>query len=138
MPPATPVIHGSVRSADAAATRSIGRALGAAALPGTVLALSGELGAGKTQLAKGVALGLGVESVVNSPTFVLMNEHVGRLRLFHAAMAGPMPRLRRVECARSGIRAATQRPPRRRGARGECRFACRQLGRRAAHVHRCQ
>jgi len=64
-------------------TRAIGRALGRAAAPGTVLALSGELGAGKTQLAKGVASGLGVESVVNSPTFVLMNEHVGRLRLFH-------------------------------------------------------
>lgn len=52
-------------------------------MPGTVLALSGELGAGKTQIAKGVARGLGIESVVNSPTFVLMNEHVGRLRLFH-------------------------------------------------------
>jgi tRNA threonylcarbamoyladenosine biosynthesis protein TsaE len=41
------------------------------------------LGAGKTQLAKGVAEGLGVATVVNSPTFVLMNEHQGRLRLFH-------------------------------------------------------
>ena len=64
-------------------TRAIGRALGRAAAPGAVLALSGELGAGKTQLAKGVASGLGVEGVVNSPTFVLMNEHAGRLRLFH-------------------------------------------------------
>ncbi|HEX5040026.1 MAG TPA: tRNA (adenosine(37)-N6)-threonylcarbamoyltransferase complex ATPase subunit type 1 TsaE [Candidatus Limnocylindria bacterium] len=75
--------RGTVRSDDPEATRAIGRALGRAAVPGTVLALSGELGAGKTQLAKGVAAGLGVESVVNSPTFVLMNEHVGRLRLFH-------------------------------------------------------
>lgn len=75
--------QGSVRSAEPEMTRAIGRALGRAAAPGTVLALSGELGAGKTQLAKGVASGLGVESVVNSPTFVLMNEHVGRLRLFH-------------------------------------------------------
>lgn len=48
-----------------------------------MLALSGPLGAGKTQLAKGVAEGLGVTSVVNSPTFILMNEHEGRLRLFH-------------------------------------------------------
>ncbi len=64
-------------------TREIGRAIGAAAAAGTVLALIGPLGAGKTQLAKGVADGLGVTSVVNSPTFVLMNEHVGRLRLFH-------------------------------------------------------
>ena len=65
-------------------TRAIGRALGRAARPGTVLALIGELGAGKTQLAKGVAEGLEVATVVNSPTFVLMNEHVGRLRLYHA------------------------------------------------------
>jgi len=48
-----------------------------------MLALIGPLGAGKTELAKGVAEGLGVTSVVNSPTFVLMNEHAGRLRLFH-------------------------------------------------------
>ena len=65
------------------ATHEIGRALGRLAAPGTVLALVGELGAGKTHLAKGVADGLGVRSVVNSPTFVLMNEHEGRLRLYH-------------------------------------------------------
>jgi len=66
-----------------ARTRAIGRALGAAAQPGSVIALRGPLGAGKTQLAKGVAVGLGIGAVVNSPTFVLMNEHQGRLRLFH-------------------------------------------------------
>lgn len=64
-------------------TRQIGRRLGAAAVPGTVLALVGPLGAGKTQLAKGIAEGLGIASVVNSPTFVLMNEHAGRLRMYH-------------------------------------------------------
>jgi len=64
-------------------THALGRGLGRAAVPGTLLALRGPLGAGKTQLAKGVAAGLDVSSVVNSPTFVLMNEHVGRLRLFH-------------------------------------------------------
>lgn len=74
---------GAVRSEGPAATRAIGQALGRAAAPGTVLALVGELGAGKTQLAKGVADGLGVRSVVNSPTFVLMNEHAGRLALYH-------------------------------------------------------
>ena len=56
---------------------------GARREPGTLIALVGELGAGKTQLAKGVAEGLEVPTVVNSPTFVLMNEHVGRLRLYH-------------------------------------------------------
>jgi tRNA threonylcarbamoyladenosine biosynthesis protein TsaE len=75
--------QGHLVTADSQQTRSIGRALGRAALPGTVLALRGELGAGKTELAKGVAEGLGVRTTVNSPTFVLMNEHVGRLRLYH-------------------------------------------------------
>jgi len=74
---------GSVVTEGPAATIRLGRALGAAAFPGAVIALVGPLGAGKTQLAKGIARGLGVEGVVNSPTFILMNEHVGRLRLFH-------------------------------------------------------
>ena len=75
--------HGELRSDGPLATRAIGRALGREARPGTFISLIGELGAGKTQLAKGVAEGLEVPTVVNSPTFVLMNEHVGRLRLYH-------------------------------------------------------
>jgi tRNA threonylcarbamoyladenosine biosynthesis protein TsaE len=83
-PVGAPVMsRGSLVTTDPHETRAIGRALGRAAMPGTVLALRGELGAGKTQLAKGVAEGLGVRTTVNSPTFVLMNEHVGRLRLYH-------------------------------------------------------
>src|SRR5687767_4644626 len=79
--PAT--VAGPLVSGGPDVTRAIGRRIGTSARAGTVLAVSGELGAGKTQLAKGVAEGLGVTSVVNSPTFVLMNEHVGRLRLYH-------------------------------------------------------
>ena len=75
--------RGELRSDGPSATRAIGRSLGREARPGTLIALIGELGAGKTQLAKGVAEGLEVPTVVNSPTFVLMNEHVGRLRLYH-------------------------------------------------------
>ncbi len=75
--------HGQLRSDSPGATRAIGRAIGRQAGPGTLVALVGELGAGKTQLAKGVAEGLEVPTVVNSPTFVLMNEHAGRLRLYH-------------------------------------------------------
>ena len=78
-----PTARGSFVSTGPDRTRALGRELGRVAGPGTVVALIGELGAGKTQLAKGVAEGLGVRSVVNSPTFVLMNEHVGRLRLYH-------------------------------------------------------
>jgi tRNA threonylcarbamoyladenosine biosynthesis protein TsaE len=74
---------GRLRTAAPRETRAIGAALGAHAHAGSLVALIGPLGAGKTELAKGVAEGLGVSSVVNSPTFVLMNEHLGRLRLFH-------------------------------------------------------
>ena len=66
-----------------AQTRALGRGLGRAAFPGAVVALIGPLGAGKTQLAKGIAEGLGVTGVVNSPTFIIVNEHVGRMPLFH-------------------------------------------------------
>ena len=74
---------GSLLTRSAAETRRFGRRLGRAAIPGTCLALVGPLGAGKTQLAKGVAAGLGVRSVVNSPTFIIVNEHPGRLPFFH-------------------------------------------------------
>jgi len=75
--------EGRIRSSSAATTRRIGARLGRAAQPGTCLAFVGPLGAGKTQLAKGVARGLGVPGVVNSPTFIIVNEHFGRLPLFH-------------------------------------------------------
>jgi tRNA threonylcarbamoyladenosine biosynthesis protein TsaE len=74
---------GQILSTSAAATRRIGHRLGRAAQAGTCLALVGPLGAGKTQLAKGVARGLDVHNVVNSPTFIIVNEHAGRLPLFH-------------------------------------------------------
>jgi tRNA threonylcarbamoyladenosine biosynthesis protein TsaE len=76
-------VRGRLATSSAPATRRIGRRLGRAAEPGTCLALIGPLGAGKTQLAKGIAEGLGVRSVVNSPTFIIVNEHPGRLPLFH-------------------------------------------------------
>ncbi len=80
---AAPHPSGHLASESTDATRAIGRALGRAAAPGAFVALIGPLGAGKTQLAKGVAEGLGVTGIVNSPTYVLMNEHPGRLHLFH-------------------------------------------------------
>jgi tRNA threonylcarbamoyladenosine biosynthesis protein TsaE len=83
-PRPTAAARGTLTSISPDQTRAIGRALGAAARPGTLVALTGPLGAGKTVLAKGIAQGLGVTSVVNSPTFVLMNEHRGRLPFYHA------------------------------------------------------
>ena len=79
-PSAAPVV---LTSGDAEATRALGAILGRAAEPGDVVCLFGELGAGKTQLVKGIAAGLGVGDTVSSPSFVLMAEYEGRLPLFH-------------------------------------------------------
>ena len=74
-----------IESHDAGETRALGTVLGQHAKPGTTILLTGELGSGKTVLAQGVGAGLAVTTVVNSPTFVLVNEHLGgRLPLLHA------------------------------------------------------
>ena len=67
----------------AASTGALGERLGGAARAGDLICVWGELGAGKTQLTKGIAVGLGIDDTVNSPTFVLMSEYAGRLPLFH-------------------------------------------------------
>jgi tRNA threonylcarbamoyladenosine biosynthesis protein TsaE len=67
-----------------AETGSLGERWGRLAQRGLVIALTGELGAGKTQFVKGLARGLGIPARVHSPTFTLVNEYGGgRLRLFH-------------------------------------------------------
>jgi tRNA threonylcarbamoyladenosine biosynthesis protein TsaE len=67
-----------------AETESLGEKFGRAAERGFVFALSGDLGAGKTQFVKGLARGLGISARVHSPTFTLVNEYGGgRLKLFH-------------------------------------------------------
>ena len=67
-----------------AETEALGEAWGRDARSGLVIALSGDLGAGKTQFVKGVARGLGITTRVHSPTFTLVNEYPGgRLPLFH-------------------------------------------------------
>ena len=65
-------------------TAALGKRLGAACEPGTIVALVGDLGAGKTRFVKGLASGLGIgEDDVTSPTFVLMSLHPGRIPLAH-------------------------------------------------------
>jgi len=67
-----------------AETAALGEHWGRHAYRGCVIALSGELGAGKTQFVKGLARGLAVSGRVHSPTFTLVNEYRGgRLPLFH-------------------------------------------------------
>jgi len=64
-------------------TIAIGRAIGRAAPSGSVIALRGDLGAGKTTLAKGVAQGLGITEPIISPTYTIIAEYQGRLHLVH-------------------------------------------------------
>lgn len=67
-----------------AETGSLGESWGRVAERGRVFALTGDLGAGKTELVKGMARGLGTTDRVHSPTFTLVNEYGGgRLVLFH-------------------------------------------------------
>ncbi|MEM6458416.1 MAG: tRNA (adenosine(37)-N6)-threonylcarbamoyltransferase complex ATPase subunit type 1 TsaE [Planctomycetota bacterium] len=82
-----PVNVFELTSASVEQTVACGRAIGRLARPGDVITLEGPLGAGKTQLVRGLALGLGLDPAqVSSPTFVLMQEYVDRddtVRLVH-------------------------------------------------------
>ncbi|MFH0963560.1 MAG: tRNA (adenosine(37)-N6)-threonylcarbamoyltransferase complex ATPase subunit type 1 TsaE [Planctomycetota bacterium] len=74
----------TLETGSAEETRAIGRALGRRLRPGDCVALTGELGTGKTQLVKGIAEGLGIDPRdVASPTFVLHAVYEGRLTLHH-------------------------------------------------------
>ncbi len=66
-------------------TMGIGRALGRMLEPGSVVALTGELGSGKTRFTQGIAVGLGVSPSdhVSSPSFALIHEYAGRIALYH-------------------------------------------------------
>ena len=65
-------------------TYELGREFGAEAQAGSVFALEGDLGAGKTVFAKGFAAGLGIAEVVSSPTFTILQIYdSGRLDLYH-------------------------------------------------------
>jgi tRNA threonylcarbamoyladenosine biosynthesis protein TsaE len=66
-------------------TIEIGRKFGSQLKGGEVIAVCGPLGSGKTHLIKGIATGLGAEDskIVNSPTFVIVNEYIGRLDIYH-------------------------------------------------------
>lgn len=70
-------------SGDEAGTEALGVALARHLEPGDIVALSGPLGAGKTRLVAGIARGLEAAAHVRSPTFTLVNEYRGRLRLLH-------------------------------------------------------
>jgi len=77
------VTAAEIVSPSAAATEAAGERLGATLGPGAVVALTGELGAGKTSFVQGLVRGLGASVRATSPTFVLVNEYAGRVRIHH-------------------------------------------------------
>jgi tRNA threonylcarbamoyladenosine biosynthesis protein TsaE len=66
------------------ATEALGRELGARLRPGDVVALVGPLGAGKTVLARGIAAGAGARGYIASPSFVVIREYAGPVKVYHA------------------------------------------------------
>lgn len=72
------------RTGSPAETEALGERLAQNLRPGTVLAYTGDLGAGKTAFTRGLARGLGITARVTSPTFTIVNEYEGgRMPLFH-------------------------------------------------------
>ncbi len=70
-------------SSGADETLAAGRKIGERLQRGSVVALEGGLGAGKTQLAKGIALALGIHEEITSPTYTIISEYEGSLPLYH-------------------------------------------------------
>ena len=93
------------RSVDA--TERAGAELAKTLCAGDVIALSGPLGAGKSRLVDGIARGLGCSGAVRSPTFTLVNEYTGRLKLFHADLyrvdSADVETLGLAECIELGV-----------------------------------
>lgn len=61
----------------------LGKRIGELAFPNMIITMEGDLGAGKTTMTKGIALGLGIKEIVNSPTFTIMKIYQGRMNLYH-------------------------------------------------------
>lgn len=79
----TRITPGEVETDSAEQTQILGEQLGRQLSSGDVVALIGEFGSGKTTIAQGICRGLGVRSVVNSPSFTLVNEYQGCCPVYH-------------------------------------------------------
>ena len=74
-----------IQTKSASETIRVGKAIGSRLRSGDVVALAGELGAGKTQLIKGLAAGVGIgnPTYISSPSFTLINEYPGKIPFYH-------------------------------------------------------
>ena len=75
------MIHATTKAVDQ--TRELAAAIAALVVPGDIVLLSGDLGAGKTAFVQGFARAVGVEEQVTSPTFTIAKSYAGRIRLHH-------------------------------------------------------
>ncbi|MDR2302966.1 MAG: tRNA (adenosine(37)-N6)-threonylcarbamoyltransferase complex ATPase subunit type 1 TsaE [Treponema sp.] len=73
----------SITSSSAEETIALGEKLAAALPAGSIVALNGGLGAGKTTLVKGIARALGIEAEITSPTYTIISEYEGKIPLYH-------------------------------------------------------
>ena len=64
-------------------TMALGEKIGSLVRAGDIICIDGELGSGKTHLTKGLAMGLSINEYITSPTFTIVNEYDGRLKLYH-------------------------------------------------------
>lgn len=76
-------MHQVTTTTNAGETTALGKKIGRILKANDVIALTGNLGAGKTTLIQGIAAGLGVKDYVTSPTFILINEYQGRIPFYH-------------------------------------------------------
>lgn len=83
MMPVTPFKTIKILSQSESETIQLGMELAQRLIPGTVIALYGNLGAGKTCLTRGICRGLGVTDIVSSPTFTLINEYQASIPVYH-------------------------------------------------------
>lgn len=64
-------------------TIQLGKKIGSLLQPGAIIAMEGNLAAGKTTITKGIAKSLGIEETITSPTFTLISEYAGKMPLYH-------------------------------------------------------
>lgn len=72
-----------IKTNSAEETEQLGYKIGQSLSGGEIIAMTGDLGAGKTTLTKALAKGLEIDDYITSPTFTIVNEYSGRLKLFH-------------------------------------------------------
>jgi tRNA threonylcarbamoyladenosine biosynthesis protein TsaE len=73
----------NIKSKSSEETEALGEKIGRLLKKGDIILLTGDLGAGKTVFAKGIGRGMGINDYITSPTFMLVNEHTGKIPLYH-------------------------------------------------------